>query len=95
MTFSFKYIIDPEVCKTEEDPQEQLQLNVPSGHTLTVCHEQDGGVPPEDCKVAALVCYDASTLPIPLRAKRVGEFIKNGHQKISPTHIGRGSGVTL
>jgi hypothetical protein len=32
---------------------------------------------------------------IPMRAKRVGEFIKNGHKKIIPTHIGSGSGVTL
>ena len=27
-------------------------------------HEQDGGVPPEDWKVAALVCYNASILLI-------------------------------
>ena len=27
---------------------------------------------------------------IPLRAKRVGEFIENGHKKISPTRIGSG-----
>ena len=32
---------------------------------------------------------------IPLRAKRVGEFIENGYKKISPTRIGSGSGVTL
>jgi hypothetical protein len=32
---------------------------------------------------------------IPLQAKRVGEFIKNGHKKILPTRIGSGSGVTL
>jgi hypothetical protein len=32
---------------------------------------------------------------IPLRAKRVGEFIKNGHKKISPNRVGSGSGVTL
>jgi hypothetical protein len=32
---------------------------------------------------------------IPLRAKRVGEFINNGHKTISPTRIGSGSGVTL
>jgi hypothetical protein len=32
---------------------------------------------------------------IPLRVKLVGEFIKNGHKKISPTRIGSGSGVTL
>ena len=35
------------------------------------------------------------TIVIPLRAKQVGEFIKNGHRKISPTRIGSGSGVTL
>ena len=28
MAFSFEYDIDPEVHKTEEDPQEQLQLKV-------------------------------------------------------------------
>ena len=33
MLFSFEYIIDPKVCKTEEDPQEQLQLKVPSGQS--------------------------------------------------------------
>ena len=33
MTFSFEYIIDPEVRKTEEDPQEQLLLKVPSGQS--------------------------------------------------------------
>ncbi len=27
--------------------------------------------------------------------KRVGEFIKNGHEKVSPTSIGSGSGMTL
>ena len=43
MAFSFEYVIDPEVHKTEEDPQEQLQLKVPSG-----CHEQERQVPPED-----------------------------------------------
>ena len=32
---------------------------------------------------------------IPVRAKRVGEFIKNGHKKIPPTPIGSGSGVTM
>ena len=32
---------------------------------------------------------------IPLWAKQVGEFIKNGHNKISPTCIESGSGVTL
>lgn len=30
MVSSFEYVIDPEVHKTEEDPQEQLQLKVPS-----------------------------------------------------------------
>ncbi len=40
--------------------------------------------------------HDGSDAPIiPLRAKRVGEFIKNGHKKISPTRLGSGSGVTL
>ena len=48
MAFSFEYVIDPEVHKTEEDPQEQLQLKVPSGQSPNRCHEQDGGVPPED-----------------------------------------------
>ena len=47
----------PRSSQTEEDPQEQLQLKVPSG-----CHEQDGQVPCEDWKEAALVCYNASTL---------------------------------
>ena len=32
MAFSLEYVIDPKVCKTEEDPQEQLQLKVSSGH---------------------------------------------------------------
>ena len=32
---------------------------------------------------------------IPKPAKQVGEFIKNGHEKISPTRIESGSGVTL
>ena len=32
---------------------------------------------------------------IPLRAKRVGDIIKNGHIKISPTRLGSGSGATL
>ena len=32
---------------------------------------------------------------IPLRAKRVGEFIENGHKQISPTRIGSGSGVSV
>ena len=32
---------------------------------------------------------------IPLRAKRLGEFIKIGHNKISPTHIRSGYVVTV
>ena len=47
---SFKYIIDPEVRKTDEDPQKKLQLKVPSGKALTRSQEQDRGVPPEDLK---------------------------------------------
>ena len=35
ITFSLEYDIDPEVCKTEEDLQEQLQLKVPSGLSPT------------------------------------------------------------
>ena len=31
LTFSLECFIDPAVCKTEEDPQEQLQLKVPRG----------------------------------------------------------------
>ena len=33
MAFSFEYVIDLEACKTEEDPQEQLQLKVPGGQS--------------------------------------------------------------
>ena len=33
--FSFEYIIEPEVRKTEEDPQEQLQLKVLGGQSPT------------------------------------------------------------
>ena len=33
MAFSFQYTIDPKVCKTEEDPQEQLHFKVPSGQS--------------------------------------------------------------
>ena len=36
--------IDPELCKTEEDPQEQLQLKVPSGQNpnLDVMSKTEG-----------------------------------------------------
>ena len=51
MTFTFEYDIDPKVCKPEEDPQEQLLLKAKA---QTGWHEQDGGVTPEDWKVAAL-----------------------------------------
>ena len=33
--FSFEYIMEPEVRKTEEDPQEQLQLKVLGGQSPT------------------------------------------------------------
>ena len=55
MTISFKYIIDLEVCKTEEDPQEQLQLKVQSGQSPNQTHEQDRGMAPEDLKSCSSV----------------------------------------
>ena len=59
--FSFGYVIDPQVSKTEEDTHEQCSWRCQEDKAQTGFHEKDGGVPPEDSKVAALVCYNAST----------------------------------
>ena len=64
MTFSFECVIDPEVCKTEEDLQEQLQLKMPSGQSPNRMSNKTKGYYLKIEKVAALVCYNASTLLI-------------------------------
>ena len=56
MSFSFAYGNDHKVCKTEEDPQEQLQLKVPCRlKPLLDSDPQDRGVPPEDLKTSNAV----------------------------------------
>ena len=42
MMFSFKYAIELEVCKTEEDPQEKLQLKVPSSRSYNPMIKTEG-----------------------------------------------------